>query len=159
MNIYLTGLFAHVIIFSILDFYTNKFYKKVWNKKKLKDKFLLILLLIFHNVIYYLIYFTLPYILYYYNKLDIKYLILYLSLVTYIPIHWYTNNNQCWFTLQQNNLLEIEKDYGFRDWYSIIFNKYYRGSGDMGLRDQIYYGYLFVSIFITSLLIILKYIK
>ena len=37
MNTYLIFLIVFTILTSLIDFYTNKFYKKVWYKKSLKE--------------------------------------------------------------------------------------------------------------------------
>lgn len=155
MNIYLIFLIIYTFFTSIVDFYTNKFYSKVWEKKTTKEKGLLIFYLIFHNILYYLIYFTLFFILYYYKSINIKYLIYYLILLIIIPIHWKTNNNRCWFTVQQNKLLEIDEDYGFRDLY-LIFTNTHVNTSKSSLRNKLYYYYIFFSIIITTLLIIFK---
>lgn len=155
MNIYLIYLLSYVIHFSIMDFFTNKFYKRIWHKKKFNEKILLIFYLLLHNTLYYCIYFTLPYILYYHNSIKINYLYNYLVLVIFVPIHWITYNNRCWLTVQQNKLLEISEDYGFRDFISIFFNLQTK-SGDGGIRDTLYYLYLIICIIITIALIFYK---
>ena len=81
---------------------------------------------------------------------------MYLALLIIVPLHWYTNNNQCWFTVQQNKLLEINEDYGFRDPYLIFTNTHSTGAGSGTLRDKLYYYYLLFSIIITSLMLLLK---
>ena len=151
MNDYFIYLISYVILFSIFDFYTNKFYKRIWHKKTFSEKILIIFYLLLHNVIYFCIYFTLPYILLYYRNIHINYLYYYLALIVFIPTHWITNDNKCWVTVEQNKLLEISEDYGFRDLTAILFNLHPKSDG--GTRDKIYYFYLMSAIIITFVLI------
>ena len=155
MNTYLIFLIIFTISTSMIDFYTNKFYK-IWYKKSLKEKFLLIFYLIFHNVLYYCIYFTLFFEIYYYKTIKIKHLLIYLILLIIVPIHWKINDNRCWFTVQQNKLLEIDESYGFRDPYMILTNDHSMTSGTHQLRDKLYYNYLIVAIIVTSTIIFMK---
>lgn len=159
MNNYIFSLFIFTLILSVIDFNNNEFYKKVWNKKSFKDKSFLIFYLIFHNALYFCIYITLFFTLYNYKTININYLFYYLALLVAVPLHWLTNNNQCWFTIQQNKLLEIENDFGFRDPYLVLTNTHARGSGDMTLRDHFYYGYLITAIIITFSMIVVKSLK
>lgn len=159
MNTYLIFLIVFTIFTSLIDFYTNKFYKKVWYKKSLKEKILLIFYLVLHNVLYYCIYFTLFFAIYYYKTIKLKHLLSYLILLIIIPIHWKTNDNKCWFTVQQNKLLEINESYGFRDPYLILTNGHSMTSGTGGLRDKLYYNYLIGAIIATSIMIFMKIIK
>lgn len=156
MNTYLIFLIVFTILTSLIDFYTNKFYKKVWYKKSLKEKSLLIFYLLLHNVLYYCIYFTLFFAFYYYKTIKLKHLLSYLMLLIIIPVHWKTNDNKCWFTVQQNKLLEINESYGFRDPYLILTNGHSMTSGTGGLRDKLYYNYLIGAIIATSIMIFMK---
>lgn len=159
MNNFLFYLSLFTVIMSITDFSINKFYKKVWHKKSSKDKFLLIFYLFLHNALYFCIYITLLFTIYYYKTIKIKYLFYYLALLIMVPLHWLTNNNQCYFTVQQNKLLEISDDYGFRDPYLIFTNTHASGAGDMTPRDKFYYGYLISASIITASMIVFKYYK
>lgn len=150
---YFIYLICYVTFFSILDFNINKFYNKIWNKKNLKEKIKLIFYLITHNIIFFIIYFTLFYIFVFYKIIDKKFVLFYLFILIFVVLHWITNNNQCWLTVQQNKLLEISKDYGFRDFYTILTNTYPRGTGSMNIRDKIYYSYLIFA-FISSIIIL-----
>ena len=156
MHNYVSLLIVYTIVVSIVDFYSNDFYNKVWKKKSFKEKIGLVFFLLFHNVLYYLIYFTLFFIIYYYKSVKIKYIAMYLALLIIVPLHWYTNNNKCWFTVQQNKLLEISEDYGFRDPYLVFTNTHSSGAGSGTIRDKIYCYYLFSSIIITSVMLFLK---
>lgn len=156
MNNYVFYLVLFTLTTSVVDFYNNKFYKKCWNKKSFKDKIILIALLIIHNVIYYCIYITLIFTLYYYKSIKIHHLYYYLFILIAVPTHWLTNGNQCYFTLEQNKMLGINKNYGFRDPYLIFTNTHASGAGSMTPRDYFYYIYLISAILITTYMIIKK---
>lgn len=156
MNTYIIYLIVFTIFASLIDFYTNHFYKRVWYKKSLKEKSLLIFYLLFHNVLYYCIYFTLFFTIYYYKTIKLKHLLSYLMLLIIIPLHWKTNDDKCWFTVQQNRLLEINESYGFRDPFLILTNNHSLTSGTGGLRDKLYYNYLIGAIVVTSIMIFIK---
>jgi len=117
------------------------------------EKFGLVFYMLFHNVLFFCIYITFPFILFKYKSIPTRFIGLYLMLLIAIPLHWVTNNNQCWFTVQQNKLLEIPEDAVFRDPYQIIFNLYTDGSGSMGFRDKAYYGYLITAMVGTAYLL------
>ena len=157
MNLYLNFLIGFTIIASFLDFNSNKFYEKIWDKKSLKEKSLLIFYLFIHNVLYYCIYFTLLFTIYYYKNIKLKYLLGYLVLLILVPIHWKTNDNKCWFTVQQNKLLEINENHGFRDPYMIITNSHSMILGKAAeLRNKVYYNYMIFAIIATSIMILMK---
>ena len=156
MNNYIFFLITYTIIISIIEFYSNKFYNKIWSKKNVREKIGLIFFLLLHNILYYLIYFTLVFNIYYYKSVKIKFMLMYLALLIIVPLHWYTNNNQCWFTVQQNKLLEINIDYGFRDPYLSFTNTHSRGAGSGTIRDKLYYYYLLLSIISTLAMIFFK---
>ena len=156
MNNYIFYLILFTIVSSFLDFSTNKFYKKIWAKKNKEQKNKILFYLFLHNILYYCIYFSLFFILYYRKSIDIKYVYYYLLILILVPIHWITNNNKCWFTVQQNKLLEIDENYGFRDPYLILTNSYTEIGGENNIRDKIYYYYLISAIVIVTYLIIQK---
>ena len=139
-----------VIIFSIAYFKRNKHYRKVWTKRLFKEKVALLTLLVFHNVLFFTIYATLPFLAFYYKELAGHYFLMYLGILIGIILHSVTNNNQCWSTVKQNELLEIDKYAGFRDFYAIIFNVYSVDAGKMGLRGKVYYGYLITAMLVTT---------
>ena len=142
MGLYLQLLIGFVVIFSSLDVIQNKHYPRVWAHKTLGEKFGLIFYLLLHNALYFCIYASFPYLLVKYKSVPTRYIVAYLALLVAMPLHWATNNQQCWVTVQQNRLLEISEDTVFRDPYQILFNLHTDGSGSLGFRDQAYYGYL-----------------
>ena len=155
---YLIFMVIYVGIFSILEIKYNNNYKKALKKHNNRKNIKILLLLLLHNIVYVAIYFTLPYILYYHNEVQLKHLYVYLLLLIYVPIHWYSNDNKCILTVMQNELLEIDKDTGFRDFISILANiNTETGEIDsLNKRDRIYYAYLFIAIIVTISMIYLK---
>jgi len=142
MGLYARLLIGFVIVFSALDVIQNKHYHQVWGHKTLGEKFGLIFYLLFHNALYFCIYASFPYLLMNHKSVPTRYIGAYLMLLVAMPIHWATNGHRCWFTVQQNMLLEIPEDTVFRDPHQILFNLHTSGSGSLGFRDQAYYGYL-----------------
>ena len=120
MNIYIKHFITYVLLISTLDFYTNKFYKRIWNKKSNHEKLLIIFYLVFHNIVYFINYFSVFYLVYFFNDINLVYFILYFFMPISLLIHWKTNNNKCWITVKQNRLLEISDDYGFRDIFAVL---------------------------------------
>ena len=47
-----------------------------------------------------------------------------MSILIIAHLHWYTNNNKCWYTVKQNELLGIDINTGFRDFIAIFNNSY-----------------------------------
>ena len=155
---YLIFMVIYVGIFSILELKYNNNYKKALKKKNNWKNIKILLLLLLHNIVYVVIYFTLPYILYYHNLVQLKHLYVYLLLLIYVPIHWYSNDNKCLLTVKQNELLGIDKDTGFRDFISILANiNTETGEIDsLNKRDRLYYAYLLIATIVTIGLIYLK---
>ena len=146
---YLYGLAFYTIFFSIADIVTNKYYHRIWHKKTVNEKFQLIFLLFFHNLVYFTIYFSVFYIVYGCVKnVDregrsnlLKFsigILVYFLYTSGTLIHWRSNDNKCELTDMQNKLLEISADHGFRDWYSILTSTYpISTEGDF--RSNLYY--------------------
>ena len=158
-QIYLLCMTLFTIIFSIWDMNTNKHYKNIWKRVDIHHKNKIRFFLFFHNIIYFYLYFTIFFVLssFYYrniNTFQYRFIVVYFLYSLFTIIHWIINNNRCELTLIQNRLLQISSDNGFRDPYTIIYNKYpiiVNGS----LRGQIYYSAVIINI-LLSLLIILK---
>ena len=91
--------FLYLIIFTIITSYfesiRNKYFILRLKEKNFCRNLLLILLLITHNMIYFGIYLTLPYLIFNFRKIEMKYIVYYLLVLIIVPIHWYTNNNKC----------------------------------------------------------------
>ena len=75
-----------------------------------------------------------------------------------MPVHCKTNDNECWFTVKQNRLLEIDEIYYFKYPYLILTNQQ-ACKGNGALRDKLYYNYLTTALGITTLIIMLKLTK
>ena len=157
-NRYVSLITIFTSVFSILDLLKNPNYKKAMKNSCLSKKIKLILLLAIHNIIYFGVYFSLPLFLCYFNQLTSKHLYIYLSVLILVPLHWYTNNNRCWFTVKQNELLGIDIDSGFRDFFAILFDSDIKSNnGELSIiRNLIYYIYLLFSFIVTLYLIYIK---
>ena len=147
MNNYIVILFTLSLIISIAEFYTCKYYSKIWEKKRLYEKIELLLILYIHHFIFAYVAITFPYILFNYKTIHIKYIVLYIFTLLLIPFHWYTNNNKCYITEIQKQLLEIKGEYNFRNIYMIITNKY------NNYIENIQSGYLYLSYMTVALTI------
>lgn len=156
---YFTYLAIFTLITSYFESIRNKFFILRLKEKKFCRNLSLILLLLFHNIIYYGIYFTLPLLIFNFAEVQLKHLFYYLSILIIAPLHWYTNNNKCWLTVKQNELLGIDINTGFRDFIDIFTNTYSKvGSNKKkNFRDNVYYFYLYFALFITIFMIYKKY--
>ena len=155
--------FLYLTIFTLITSYfesiRNKFFILRLKEKNFCRNLLLILLLFIHNIIYFGIYFTLPLLIFNFEEIKLKHLFYYLSILIIAPLHWYTNNNKCWFTVKQNELLGININTGFRDFIA-IYNNTYPVVGTIKkkkFRDNIYYYYLYFALGITIFMIYKKY--
>ena len=156
-------LIIYVIFFTLLDHFRNKFHKNIWKKIKRKKKIKIIKYNLLHNFIFFITFFTGPYSIYMYkdmfsescnnyNCFQILIIFFHLIILVYTLYGWISNNNKCGLTIIQNEQLGIDKDYAYRDFYSVIFNKYYKVD-DSKLRDDIYYLSLFINIAINIVII------
>tara|TARA_B100001029_G_C14923667_1_gene373485 strand:- start:43 stop:294 length:252 start_codon:yes stop_codon:yes gene_type:complete len=83
---------------------------------------------------------------------------MYLFIVIAVPIHWLTNDNKCWITVEQNKLLEISEDYKFRDFYAILTNTYPKTGSLIWYFDHSYTFFLFFA-FISCIVMLIKKIN
>ena len=149
--IYGVSLFLYVLIFSLWDFKTNKHYIKKWASLSFYDKLRLSILIVIHNIIFFIGYFTIIFIALGIIKREI-YVKLYLGLVVSVLIHWLTNNNRCILTQWHNRIIGISEDVGFRDFYAIIMNIQTDTSANFGdqkgmsIRSVFYYGLILTNI-------------
>mgnify|MGYP001478142108 CR=1 FL=1 len=148
---YFKYLLTYVIIFSSLELYTNKFYHKIWNKKTNMEKIKIIFLLIAHSIACFIIFGTLPYILIYYKTINWKLILIYLFIIIAVPIHWTTNNSQCFITVEQNKLLEISEDYTYRNIGNILTNSYPKINKNLSA-----YEYILIIAIISCVVILFK---
>ena len=153
MNSYILSLLAYVFGLSFLDLLTNKHYARIWHRINIDKKSQLVYYLLLHNIIYFVIYFSIFFLLYYFHTTSLTYFVAYFLLLVAVPLHWYTNNNRCWFTERQNELLGIDKEYGFRDTYSVLTNQHFKSNP---IRDNVYLGYLIVCIVASIAMISIK---
>lgn len=149
-NIFLT-LYFFVILFPVLDFFRNKFYYQIWDKKTISEKFLLLFYLISHNIIYFFAY-IFPFLLLINESCSKIYYLLYIFFSGIVLISWEIYDDYCILTLKQNELLEIDKDYKFRTPYDIIFNIHGKISELTQFSNHSYYYYLYITIIIFTIL-------
>jgi len=155
MNTYIFTLLLFTIICSIADFYTNKNYARVWDKKTTQEKLYMILLLFIHYAIYFFIYVTLIFVILKHKTIKTKYLLLYLFILIIIPLRWYTNNEKCYITELQNKLLEIDEKCRFRDIFALLHDTYVCDE-TATLKDNVYYYYIFFSMIYVILIISIR---
>jgi len=108
-------------------------------------------------MIYFGIYFTLPLLISNFKDISSNYLIYYLMLLFYVIITWTSNDDKCWWTVKQNELLGIDTNYGFFDFIATITDTYPKtGNKESSLRDKLYWYYVYSSIGITCFMLYLK---
>ena len=144
LTLYVFTLIAYVIVITIADLATNKYYIKNTKKLNLSKKLKLILLLIIHNFIFYVQYFTIYFMLFNYKNISSIYILGYLFQSLYTMLHWITNNRRCFLTDMVNDLLDIprEKRIAMRDPLAVLLNIHYENDGTGTLRDDLYWIYL-----------------
>ena len=143
-NIFYNSFLLYIVIFSLWDLFTNKYYIREWDNLNNYRRVALISLLFFHHVIYFLIYFTIFFIVGGVIKRE-KSLYAYLGLVVCVVLHWVTNNNNCALTEWQNQIMNVKENIGFRDIYSIVTNTFPVSTWN-SLRNNLYYSAIITNI-------------
>lgn len=143
-NIFHISFFLYVVIFSVWDLNTNKYYLREWDKLTNYRRIALVSLLFFHQIIYFLIYFTIFFIIGGVIKRE-KWLYAYLGLVISVVLHWVTNNNNCALTQWQNQIMNVKENIGFRDAYSIVTNTFPVSTWN-STRNKLYYSAIITNI-------------
>ena len=146
-------LYFFLILTFCLDFFRNKDYYNIWDKKTFFEKMLLIYYLIIHNFIYFVAY-IFPIILFLNKSCNKYYLLFYIFFAIGTLISWYLYNDFCFLTVKQNELLEIDKDYKFRSPEDIILNRHIKLSENNKLFNDMYYYYLYFTIIFSTFLFI-----
>lgn len=157
ISVYFYLMVVFVVGMSILEMMKNKYYKKHWRRYGLLDQFLLVGLVLFHNLLYYVLYFTVVFIAYRYfyggavrgekEKMENSLVALYLLMCILLLLHWRTNNNMCQFTVWQNRYMKIADDEGFRDPYNVFNDIYfYKDHPYKRARGEFYRFFIFGSI-------------
>ena len=152
---YLLSLIIFVVSMSFLDFSTNKYYKNAVKNESINVKIKLGVLLLVHNIVYFIQYFTILFIIFNYKKISPKLMIIYQFSLFGTMLHWITNDRRCILTELTNDILKIKRSrrMGMRDPYGIIFNIYYENDGTGTLRDNLYWTYILGTCTILTLLI------
>ena len=157
ISVYFYLMVVFVVGMSLLEMVKNKYYKKHWGSYSLIDQILLVGLVLFHNFLYYVLYFTAFFIVYRYfypgarsikkEKMENSLVALYLLLCILLLLHWRTNNNMCQFTVWQNQYMKIAYDEGFRDPYNVFNDIYfYKDHPYKRERGEFYRFFIFASI-------------
>ena len=162
LSVYFYLMAVFVVGMSALELIKNKYYKKHWKEYGTVDMSLIVILVIFHNFLYYIIYFTAIFIFYGYfsqNKREFKsmrkYVAAYLVLCILLLLHWHTNNNMCQVTVWQNRYMKIADDEGFRDPYNVLNDIYfYEEHPYKRWRGEIYRYFIFASIGFSAWILI-----
>ena len=160
LSTYFYLMLVFVVGMSVIELAKNKYYKKHWDEYDSVG--LLVGLVFFHNFVYYVLYFSVFFIIYGYffqNKREFgairKYVWMYLVMCILLLLHWHTNNNMCQFTVWQNRYMQIADDEGFRDPYNVFNDIYfYKDHPYKRWRGEIYRGFIFASIGFCGWLIV-----
>ena len=113
----------------------------------------LILLLLIHNLIYPYLYFTILFLV----SGSIKnrlFVAAYFVVCSGVLVHWISNNNQCFLTEMQNDVMDVE-GVGFRDMYNIMTNTHTETDPN-SLRNKLYYAAIVTSIVYSACYLFLK---
>ena len=173
LSVYFYLMLVFVVGMSLLELVKNKYYKKHWRSYGMVDRGLLVGLVILHNLIYYVLYFTVFFIAYRYfypgggtvpseknrknqtienqtienQTIENSSVALYLLICVLLLLHWRTNNNMCQLTVWQNRYMKIPDDEGFRDPYNVFNDIYfYKEHPYKRWRGQLYRYFIFGSI-------------
>ena len=155
---YLVYITIFVVLFSYLEAKRNKHYRKKFKEGNPKTISLLIGLLLFHNILYFGMYFSLPLLIHHFREINSNYLVAYIGLLVFTLLSWSTNDGKCWFTVEQNKLLEIDLGFGFSDFIATLTDTYPKtGKNELNLRDKLYWCYIYSAIGISFYLLYLKF--
>ena len=113
----------------------------------------LVVLLLVHNLIYPYLYFTLLFILGGAVK-SRTFVAIYFTVCTGVLFHWISNDNQCFLTQMQNEVMEVE-GLGFRDTLSVLTNTYTENNPS-GLRSILYYAAIVTNIVYSGCYLLFK---
>lgn len=116
----------YIIIFSIIitlyELNKNKFFIKKFPNLTVEKKLIFLILLIIHHILSIILILG-PFVLLSGYLSSRKYIYLYLLFNIIIMIHWKINK-RCILSEWTNEILEINKNEGFRDIFNIITNNY-----------------------------------
>lgn len=113
----------------------------------------LVVLLIAHNLIYPYLYFTLLFLVSGAVKGRI-FVALYFLVCTGVLFHWISNDNQCFLTQMQNEVMDVE-GVGFRDMYNVLTNTYTENNAS-SLRSILYYAAIVTNILYSGFYLVCK---
>jgi hypothetical protein len=153
MRFYLVFLFFYMVVFSLIDFFTNKHYARDWPGMSAARRTELVVLLLVHNLIYPYLYFTLLFLI----SGTVKgraFVAIYFLVCTGVLFHWISNDNQCVLTQMQNEVMEVE-GLGFRDTLSVLTNTYTENNPS-SLRSILYYAAIVTNIVYSGCYLIFK---
>ena len=150
---YVLFLLTYMIAFSVADLLSNKHYIRKWFDMSVDEKLNLVFLLLYHNLVYPYLYFTLFFLL----NGSIKnkpFIAAYFVVCTGVLLHWLTNDNKCFLTEMQNDVMDVE-GVGFRDGYNVITNTYSENKPN-SLRSNMYYAAIVTNIAFSAYFLVSK---
>lgn len=153
MRSYFVFLFSYMVVFSLIDFSTNKHYARDWPGMSTARRAELVALLLVHNLIYPYLYFTLLFILGGAVK-SRTFVAMYFIVCTGVLFHWISNDNQCFLTQMQNEVMDVE-GLGFRDTLSVLTNTYTENNAG-SLRSVLYYAAIVTNIVYSGCYLVFK---
>lgn len=152
MQTYIYTLLILSIVFSVIEFKTNKFIKE----KKLRLNLLLTLFL--HYLLYFCIHLTILFV-FIPNYLPTWFVQLYILFQVLVLISWFLFDNKCIITLITNKLMNISNDFAFRDPMDIIKNKYRKIKSfkdNLDFNDKFHYFFITATISLSIYILLQK---
>lgn len=145
---YMYELIIFTLVFGTIELTTNKFIKKCTVNKTCTNKLKLNTLIYAHYALYYFLYFTVFWFIYK-RITDVRIMILYVIFLIYTLWSWYYYDNKCFLTVWTNNIIGANNKFGFRDPLDLVYNRYSitNDPSQLNIRDKLYYGYIYISIF------------
>jgi hypothetical protein len=152
---YLRILFVFTLIFGTLEIINNKYIDLFLPFARFFDKIKLTGLIYSHYAYYFLLYFTVWWFASDPSSFPVSWMIGFFILVAYTLWTWYAYDNKCWLTVKTNEIIGTDDNFGFRDPYDIIMNRYpVVGDNDkITFRDKLYYWYVYLVLGVMAYLI------
>ena len=152
---YLKALALFTMFFGTWEMMSNKYIKNYLTNAFFYDKLHLSKLIYAHYAYYFLLYFTVWWFVLMRNEAPIRWMIGFFILVGYTLWTWFYYDNKCWLTVKTNEMIGAEDNFGFRDPYDLLMDRYpvVGDSANISIRDKLYYWYVYLVLAIMAFLI------